>query len=126
MRRRKPKRYFRQATVYQVQAEDGSGPYGAGIDFWHHETATGRPGPGNDGLHSFGREHIFGFRSKAALKRWFDSEDRKELKEYGFRVVRLKGVEDVMISQSKKQCVFLKGTEKHIEDVTDEFWKVAA
>lgn len=79
-------------TIYRIEHPDSEvGPYGhCGSSAWRtrqHDATTGHPDPFDD----FGPAvpwsswagHIFGFDSLDALTRWFDAEERANLRRLG-------------------------------------------
>lgn len=119
--------------VYRVEHEvNGHGPYLCGLGVWKeyekfdvpglheaHEHSLEHPGPWTDGDGQLGLErtsaHVFGFPSRAACDRWFESFEIK-MRTLGYVVnVYECSPEDVCVSPTEKQLIFIKKNAKLVD-----------
>ena len=98
--------------VYRIEKKLGGGPYRSIADKkWVTEThnfATHTPGPWED-FTNWGEVNynqcLFGFRTLAQLRKWFNTQERKNLRRYGYKIVRMEATE--IVRESSRQVAFV-------------------
>lgn len=112
-------------TVYRVEhMVSGAGPYVDGglqteTNYDLHTSTRGRPSPWVDGIKTeeFTEQHICGFTTKRALRRWF-YRFRHWLKQKGYGIA-IYMVDSENIVVVNHQCVFIPSNEKSVYTIEE-------
>lgn len=110
--------------VYRVERLEGYGPYhyGAyelihqrsGFDTWSSQSP--HPGPEYDGLDHNRFNHVFGFKSREQLKKWFEPHARQYLAKKKYKV-GIYSVPSKHVQRGGKQITFNKQCAKLVKHI---------
>lgn len=101
--------------IYRIENKDKKGPYFYGTDCWMgrkvHFMSKKHPSPYQDKLLRNKLRNLpflqwrFGFKTMKQLKQWFTEKEIKNLKGYGFQIVKL-DIPEKHIIVGDKQVMF--------------------
>lgn len=95
--------------VYRVENAVGVGPYASGdaCDIWDYAyiDSDRHPGPGGRDLFEFPLTAVFGFTSKAQLRKWFHASERRAAEKLGLLVYVYK-CDKRDVFRGRQQCAF--------------------
>jgi len=94
-------------TIYRYEHPDtSSGPYWTGwCPIREHNETTGHPNPWDDCNIGIDEGEICGFKDKKQLVRWFNTQERRELKNNKYEIVKYR-VPSEHIKYGNRQVVF--------------------